>query len=58
MPKWKKFWKVLQKKDSPELREKLEWERKFLHRLMLKFLDVLDKIPPEDEGMTSYDLDL
>ncbi|XP_034238562.1 RNA helicase aquarius isoform X1 [Thrips palmi] len=56
VPKWKKFWKVLQKKDSPELREKLEWERKFLHRLMLKFLDVLEKIPPEDEGSVSSDV--
>lgn len=47
VPKWRKYWKVLQKKDSPEQREKLEWERKFLHRLMLKFLDILEKIPEE-----------
>lgn len=41
---------MLQKKDKPEMREKLEWERKFLHCLMLKFLDILEKIPPEDVG--------
>lgn len=29
-PEWKKFWKKLQKRDKPEMREKLEWERHFL----------------------------
>ena len=52
VPKWRKYWKVLQKKDSPELQAKLEWERKFLHRLMLKFLEILESIPPEEEQET------
>lgn len=30
LPEWKKFWKKLQKKDKPEMKEKLEWERHFL----------------------------
>ncbi|KAF4519034.1 hypothetical protein B566_EDAN001619 [Ephemera danica] len=30
VPKWKKYWKILQKKESSELREKLQWERTFL----------------------------
>lgn len=30
IPEWKKFWKKLQKRDKPELKEKLEWERHFL----------------------------
>lgn len=29
-PEWKKFWKKLQKRDKPEMKEKLEWERHFL----------------------------
>lgn len=30
IPEWKKFWKKLQKRDKPEMKEKLEWERHFL----------------------------
>lgn len=30
IPEWKKYWKKLQKRDKPELKEKLEWERHFL----------------------------
>lgn len=30
IPEWKKFWKKLQKRDKPESKEKLEWERHFL----------------------------
>ncbi|XP_008556253.1 RNA helicase aquarius [Microplitis demolitor] len=42
--KWRKHWKILRKKDKPELKEKLDWERKFLHRLMIKFMAILDTI--------------
>lgn len=30
IPDWKKFWKKLQKRDKPEMKEKLDWERHFL----------------------------
>lgn len=30
IPDWKKFWKKLQKRDKPDMKEKLEWERHFL----------------------------
>ena len=30
LPEWKKFWKKLQKRDKPEMKEKLDWERHFL----------------------------
>lgn len=43
-PKWKKYWRAIQRKDKPEQLEKLTWERTLLHRLMLKFLDILDTI--------------
>ncbi|XP_076284506.1 RNA helicase aquarius isoform X1 [Lasioglossum baleicum] len=44
---WRKYWKILRKKDNPELKEKLEWERKFLHRLMIKFMKILETITEE-----------
>ncbi|XP_030764098.1 RNA helicase aquarius [Sitophilus oryzae] len=43
-PKWKKYWRAIQRKDKPEQLDKLIWERTFLHKLMLKFLSVLDTI--------------
>lgn len=46
-PKWKKYWRAIQRKDKPEQMEKLTWERTFLHQLMLKFLDILDTIKEE-----------
>lgn len=46
-PKWKKYWEKILKKDNPKLKEKLEWERKFLHKLMVKFIKVLEEIPLE-----------
>lgn len=46
-PKWRKYWKLIRKKDNPELKEKLEWERRFLHKLMVKFMTILETIPPE-----------
>lgn len=30
IPEWKKFWKKLLKRDKPDVKEKLEWERHFL----------------------------
>ncbi len=29
-PEWRKLWKKLQKRDKPEMKEKLDWERHFL----------------------------
>ncbi|XP_046750844.1 RNA helicase aquarius isoform X2 [Diprion similis] len=46
-PKWRKYWKIIQKKDKPEIREKLDWERRFLQRLMVKFMTILETIPLE-----------
>ncbi|XP_076383980.1 RNA helicase aquarius [Megalopta genalis] len=46
-PMWRKYWKILRKKDNPEIKEKLEWERKFLHRLMIKFMKILETISQE-----------
>lgn len=47
-PKWKKYWRAIQRKDKPEQLEQLTWERMFLHRLMLKFMTVLDGITDEN----------
>lgn len=46
-PKWRKYWKLIRKKDNPERKEKLEWERRFLHKLMIKFMMILETIPAE-----------
>ncbi|XP_074037324.1 RNA helicase aquarius isoform X2 [Leptinotarsa decemlineata] len=43
-PKWRKYWRAIQRKDKPEQMEKLTWERTFLHSLMLKFMNILDSI--------------
>lgn len=52
-PKWKKYWRAIQRKDKPEQLEKLTWERTFLHKLMLKFMSVLGSI--EKEGVCPPD---
>ncbi|KAJ3647430.1 hypothetical protein Zmor_019309 [Zophobas morio] len=52
-PKWRKYWKAIQKKDKPEELEKLTWERTFLHSLMLKFMSILDTI--DEEGICPAD---
>lgn len=39
IPEWKKFWKKLQKRDKPEMKEKLEWERHFLQVWSRNFLE-------------------
>jgi intron-binding protein aquarius len=44
VPKWIKHWKLIQRKDTPEMREKLDWERRFLQRLMVKFMKLLESI--------------
>ncbi|KAF2905333.1 hypothetical protein ILUMI_00835 [Ignelater luminosus] len=46
-PRWKKYWRAIQKKDKSEQLEKLMWERTFLHKLMLKFMNIIDTIPKE-----------
>lgn len=46
-PQWKKFWKKLQKKDKPEQKEQLEFERFCLQKLMVKFMGILEEIPEE-----------
>lgn len=46
-PKWEKYWRAIQRKDKPDQLESLMWERTFLHKLMLKFLGVLDTISLE-----------
>ncbi|CAH2045440.1 unnamed protein product, partial [Iphiclides podalirius] len=45
VPKWKKYWRAIQKKDKPELLEKLSWERHYLQKLMIKFMLILDTVP-------------
>lgn len=57
-PKRKKLLKTLLKRDKPEDREKLDWERKFLHRLMIKFMTILETIPPEGNYELAYRLKL
>lgn len=49
VPKWRKYWKILQKKEAAGNGEKDDWKRKFLHNLMLKFLIILESIPEEGE---------
>lgn len=47
IPQWKRFWKKLQKKDKPEMKKQLDFERHFLQSLMVKFIGVLESIPEE-----------
>lgn len=56
-PRWKKYWKAIQKKEKPVMIEKLKWERMFLHNIMLKFMKVLDSIPLDgvvDKDVVQY----
>ncbi|KAK2717182.1 hypothetical protein QYM36_007331, partial [Artemia franciscana] len=59
-PRWKKYWKAFLKKDSKvpaEDKEKLDFERRFLKRLIEKFLGILEKIPQKgriDEATLHY----
>lgn len=52
-PKWKKYWRAIHRKDKAEQMEKLTWERTFLHRLMLSFLETLDTI--KEDGICPID---
>ncbi|CAG4953706.1 unnamed protein product [Parnassius apollo] len=45
VPKWKKYWRAIQKKDKPDLLEKLNWERRYLQKLMIKFMQILETVP-------------
>lgn len=45
-PQWKRFWKKLQKKEKSD--ERIQFERHFLQRLMVKFINVLESIPAEE----------
>ncbi|KAM3962478.1 RNA helicase aquarius-like [Aphomia sociella] len=49
VPKWRKYWKAIQKKDKPELLGKLNWERRYLQQLMIKFMRILEQIPETDD---------
>nr|CAD7416263.1 unnamed protein product [Timema poppensis] len=49
VPKWRKYWKLIQKRDKPELKTKLEWERRFLQRLMIRFMKILESVPEDGE---------
>ncbi|CAH2230636.1 jg19542 [Pararge aegeria aegeria] len=53
VPKWRKYWRAIQKKDKPELMDKLLWERRYLQRLMIKFMRILESIP-ETEDVDPY----
>jgi len=51
IPKWKKYWKLLQKKDqkeSPENREKLNFERTFLRNLINRYYETLYEIQEKE----------
>ncbi|CAH2094456.1 unnamed protein product [Euphydryas editha] len=49
VPKWRKYWRAIQKKDRPDQLEKLNWERRYLQRLMIKFIRILESIPEEGD---------
>ncbi|KAK9877997.1 hypothetical protein WA026_020211 [Henosepilachna vigintioctopunctata] len=52
-PRWKKYWNAIKKKDKPEDLDILQWERTFLYRLMLKFMEILGSI--HEDGMCPSD---
>lgn len=50
MPKWQKLWNRLKKKDkelSMENKLKADLERTFLHKLCIKFINILESISLE-----------
>ncbi|XP_049959812.1 RNA helicase aquarius [Schistocerca serialis cubense] len=53
-PKWRKFWKLIQRKDAGNLKPRQDWERRFLKRLMVHFIKLLETIP--EEGPLSDDV--
>merc|ERR1719193_334609 len=51
IPKWKKFWKLIGKKDAmeaPDALENLQFERKFLSNMIKKFLKVLYTVQEQE----------
>jgi intron-binding protein aquarius len=56
VPKWRKYWKLIQRKDTPEMREKLDWERRFLQRLMIKFMKLLESVEVEGWHLLCYNI--
>lgn len=46
----------MQKREKPETKEKLEWERHFLQNLIVKFITLLETVPAEGEGEVNVDL--
>jgi len=57
VPKWQKLWNRLQKKDkelSPENTLKADLERTFLHKLCIKFINILENIPLEGKFVNIY----
>lgn len=57
VPKWQKLWNRLQKKDkelSPENKLKADLERTFLHKLCIKFINILDTIPFDGNILNVY----
>jgi len=57
VPKWQKLWNRLQKKDkelSAENKLKANLERKFLHKLCIKFINILESISLEGKLIYIY----
>jgi len=59
IPKWKKFWKLIAKKDAketPEALEKLQEERRFLSNMITRFLKVLHSVQEQEcpEDVVDY----
>lgn len=44
---WKKFWKKIIKKDKSNITKDVEFERSFLHNLIVKFIKIIESIPKE-----------
>lgn len=54
---WKKFWKKIIKKDKTNISRDTEFERSFLHNLIVKFIGIIESIPEEgylDMGKIHY----
>ncbi|KAL1114794.1 hypothetical protein AAG570_007618 [Ranatra chinensis] len=55
--RWRKFWGKVMKKDVKENLEQVDWERRFLHRLILNFMHHLAAVPDTgiiDPGYIHY----
>lgn len=59
MPKWQKLWNRLKKKDKEltvENRLKADIERTFLHKLCIKFINILESISLEGKFLNIINL--